>query len=59
MKKKKPITFCLKCYKDDVYFVRVKGRIMIKCRNCNSYIKWSSEEECKGKWIINDHQKLF
>ena len=59
-KKKQPIKFCLKCYTSEVFFVRVDStKVMMKCRNCNTYIKWASPEEYEGKYIHNDYTKLF
>lgn len=57
MKKKKPRTFCIKCYTDDVYFVQIGNRVQMKCRNCNHYIKWASPEEYEGKFVLNDTRK--
>ena len=56
----KAIKFCRKCYTDDVYFVRTSATtVMMKCRNCNSYIKWATKAEYEGKWIMNDKVRLF
>ena len=57
---KKKITFCSKCYSDEVYFIKVKGRVQTRCAHCNTYIKWASPEEYLGKEIlILTSKKLF
>jgi len=57
---KKKITFCSKCYSDEVYFIKVKGRVQTRCSHCNAYIKWASPEEYLGKEIlILTSKKLF
>jgi uncharacterized Zn finger protein len=50
-------TFCINCYSDEVYFIKVKGRVMMRCNKCNSYIKWAAPEEYAGKLIVNSISK--
>lgn len=59
MKSKKPILFCLSCYNNDPYFVRVGHQVARRCRNCNTFIKWAKPEEYEGKWVMNARKKLF
>jgi len=58
--KKKVRRFCIKCYKDEVYFVRkTSTTVMMRCKNCNAYIKWATAEEYEGHYIIGDPRPLF
>jgi len=61
--KKKPITFCIKCYSNETYFIKDKPEsphITMRCSRCNSYIKFATKEDCYGKEIINlTNKKLF